>query len=322
MDPTPVHEKTARPTAPYTRAPSCTRDPPNPIVSWGTHMKFVPRYDNVDPNSLSASDLAILTQNRIELVASDAAPTWTYETRRYAQPILDYLYLGPSTVVRKREWLQDQGITMIIGARDTRQASLNIMDFGQVAKELGIEARYIDVSGVHELNNAFPLAIRMINEHMLRIYREQAMGTSNMDMNRDMESEDIVIDQANFRRGKILVFCETGNERSASIVCAYLMAVFGMNVSEACQFVNYKRFCVGMNENVRHILQAYEDILRAQRTVHQHELKSPLVAFRKAHKRGIEETVENVHAKDNDMTTGIDHERFVGREVFQPFVDN
>ncbi|KAI1161760.1 protein-tyrosine phosphatase-like protein [Nemania serpens] len=316
----------ARPTAPYTkRAPS----PPALLIppgDWATPVKIVPRYDNVDPAALSARDLAIITQNGLEQVAYDSAPHWAYESRRVAQPILDFLYLGPLNVVRNRPWLREQGITMVLAARDSRQAGMNLMAVDSLARDLGIEAHAIDVAGYHELTRAFPSAVRIINDHMLRIYREQAVENLSVDARRDAT---MAISEASFRRGKVLVFCETGNNRSAAIVCAYLMAVLGMGAVQACQFVTYKRMCAYMDEDLKHTLVAYGDILLAQRTVHHHELGSvpvpvPVPAPKRT-KRGIEETID---ADGDDVMTGIDRhqgsdrDRFVGRVPFAPFVDN
>ncbi|KAJ8119617.1 hypothetical protein ONZ43_g3474 [Nemania bipapillata] len=231
---------------------------------------MVPTYDNVDPAALSPEDLAIITGNGTEQTAHDPIGAWTYTARHHAQPILDYLYLGPSTVMRNRQWLQDEGFTMILGARDKRQASLNMMSFDKLAEELGIEARCIDVEGVHELTSLFPVAIRTINNHMLRIHREQMAKISDM----NITGQGMANPQANYRRGKVLVFCETGNDRSASFVCAYIMAIFGKTFTQAYDFMCSNRLCAGMDDNVRHFLTAYEDILRAQRTVHQFESES------------------------------------------------
>ncbi|KAI1741246.1 phosphatases II [Xylaria scruposa] len=332
MDHVPLYIKTAKPAVPYDyRAPS---PPPIfiPSTGWGAPIKVVPRYDNIDPASLSARDLAIITQNGTEQIAHDATYQWTYESRRVAQPILDYLYLGPSTVVRDRQWLQEKGITMIIAVRDLRQASLNLMAFDELARELGIESRYVDASGDHELTHLFPAAVRTINDHVLRVYRDQAVQTSDVDVR--VESDAMVIDEARFRRGRVLVFCETGNDRSAGLVTAYLMAVLGVSAVQAMQFVNRKRFCVSMREDLKRALATYEDILLAQRTVHQHELGSgsSLVAAgsvsvsvaEKRTKRGIDDTMDD---DGDDGMTGIDvhqssdRDRFLGRADMTPFVD-
>ncbi|KAI0435907.1 phosphatases II [Xylaria telfairii] len=315
-----LYINTAKPAVPYNyRAPS---PPPIfiPCSNWGAPIKVVPRYDNVDPASLSAQDLAIITQNGTVQIAYDSAHHWTYQSRRRAQPILDYLYLGPSTVVRDRQWLREQGITMIVAVRDVRQASLNLMAFDELAQELGIESQYVDVSSDYELIHLFPTAVRRINDHMLRVYREQAVHTSDVKVDNDA----MVISKANFRRGKVLVFCETGNDRSAGMVGAYLMAVLGMDAITALQFINHKRFCVCVREGLKRALSAYEDILLAQRTVHRHELDSGSTRVQKRAKRGIDDTMDD---DGDDGMTGMDthqssdRDRFLGRADLTPFVD-
>ncbi|KAI1360567.1 phosphatases II [Xylaria arbuscula] len=323
MESAPLIYRSARPALPYTREalshpPILT--PQHPRYHYSMPMKVLPSYDNVDPLSLSKEDLAIITQNGLAQIAQDSANQWTYESRRAAQPVLDYLYLGPSTVARDRQWLRDQGITMILAARDAKQAGLNLMVYDKLAQELGIEAHYIDIASYSDLFSAFPSAIRIINDHMLRIYREQAVMTTKI----NAHTGDMVIDEASFRRGKILVYCETGNERSAGIVSAYLMAVLGMSTADVCQFITFKRFCVCMDEDLKRTLRSYEDILLAQRTVHQHEIAANAVFTGKRTKRGIEETVDD---DGDDGMTGMhqyqssDRDRFVGRE-FTPFIDD
>ncbi|KAI0100983.1 phosphatases II [Nemania sp. FL0031] len=320
MDAMPL--RMARPTSAYTRRPPSPPHISLPVITpMNQPIKVMPRLDKVDPAFLSDEELAIITQNRLVYVPHDLAGTWTYEYRHSAQPILDFIYLGPATVMRNRQWLQEQGITMILGVRDARHASLNLMNFDKVVQDLGIEAQYIDVSGYHELNGMFPSAIRLINNHMLHIYRDQAMGKSIA----HTENGEGPINPANFRRGKVLVFCETGNERSATIVCAYTMAVFGLSAFEAMQLVSHKRFCASMDAEFKYALIAYEDILQAQRTVHRHELGSGCTASPKLAKRGIDETTDD--DGDAGMTgmgqaNGSDRERFIGRAKLQPFVDN
>ncbi|KAI1300914.1 protein-tyrosine phosphatase-like protein [Xylaria venustula] len=320
------------PSALYIKAEPYTTKAPSPPPlhvphsSWSHPVKVLPRYDNVDPSSLSKEDLAIITQNGVEQVSIDAATNWTYESRRKAQTILDFLYLGPLSAARDIRWLRHEGITMILAARDYRLAGLGIMSVDSLAKEMGIEVRYVDVSNYQELIRAFPTAVRLINDHMLRIYREQAVETSREQAN-VRDNGTMVVDTAKFRRGKVLVFCETGNDRSAGVTCAYLMALLGMSAVEAFQFINYKRFCISMDEDLKQTLRNYEDILLAQRTVHQHEFRSNLINDRIPNnraKRGIDETVDEdgdggMTGMDSYMSS--DRDRFIGRDRFAPFID-
>ncbi|KAK7754121.1 hypothetical protein SLS62_003967 [Diatrype stigma] len=352
----------AVPTAPYSArppSPPSIHIPTPMLYNSNEPIKVVPSYDNIDPASLSLDDLQIITQNGKEQIAHDSATSWVYESRRTAQPILDYLYLGPASVARDRQWLRDHGITMLLAARDAQMAHVRLMAVDHVARELGIQAEHIDVSGYHELIRAFPTAVRKINDHMLSIYRRQALQreTSQVralqeqgqgagpDGGRAAGGGQMVIDEAKFRRGRVLVFCETGNERSAGIVVAYLMSVLGMDMVHACQFIHYKRFCVGLDEDLKQLLKNYEDILTAQRTVHRHEIDAKAAlegspdsstapasttttaattatTSSKKVKRGFEEAMDGGD-EDEDMADPVatDHERYLNREAFVPFVD-
>ncbi|KAI0152163.1 phosphatases II [Hypoxylon sp. NC0597] len=313
------------PAAPYyPRPPS-----PPPIVipapsAHKEHLKIVPSYEKVDPASLSADDLKIITQNYKEQLAHDSGTNWAYENRRFAQPILDFLYLGPLTLTRNHQWLRETGITMLLAARGSKLASIRLMAIDQVAQELGIQAEYVDVSTYNELVRAFPAVIRTINDHMLNVFRQQGINNTEM----EVEDGQMAIPSENFRRGKVLVFCETGNDLSAGVVVAYLMSVFGMSMIEACQFVHYRRFCVSISDELKYALKSYDEILSARRTVHRYELsnssKQNAVEFLKPRKskRGIEDTMDEdkeMGGTDNTMT--LDEDRFSNRPAFVPFID-
>ncbi|KAI1152745.1 protein-tyrosine phosphatase-like protein [Nemania diffusa] len=321
-EPMPPQILGATPTAPYSRTtPSVPLEHPPAALDWHRNKKIVPRWANIDPSSLTRQQLAVITQDRVEQVAHDVASTWTYASRREAHPVLEYLYLGPSNVARNRQWLKEKGITMIMGVRDTRQVGSNIMAYHHIAEEMHIEARYVDVSGSHELASAFPAAIRIINEHMLDIYHSQSVRPYPI-----TEGSTMMINEDIFERGRILVFCETGNERSASVVCAYLMSILGMPAVEAYQFLSCKRFCVSLDDTMKQILKAYEDILAAERMVHKFENDAnPVLVPPRGAKRAIEETVDvddNGLETSTDQTQGLDSERDAGRRGFQPFIDN
>ncbi|KAI1386727.1 phosphatases II [Hypoxylon trugodes] len=319
--------RNAIPAAPYSmRAPS-----PPPIVipapnlhHMSEYIKVVPDYEKVDPASLSPDNLKIITQNHREQLATDSAANWAYESRHVAQPVLDYLYLGPFGVVRDRQWLRDNGITMLLAARDSKMADIRLMVADKVAQELNIQAAYVDVSNYTELVRAFPKVVQTINDHMLRIYREQRLNSVGVETGEG----EMAIPSKTFRRGKVLVFCETGNDRSAGVVVAYLMSVFGMGLIEACQFVHFKRFCVSMTDELRFVLKSYEDIISAQRTVHRYELNSnsSLVDSDRVKISRSKRVIEDTMDEDEDMEGGgeplaIDQDRFLGRQTFVPFID-
>lgn len=68
-------------------------------------------------------------------------------------------------------------------------------------------------------------------------------------------------------RGKILVFCESGNERSTVLVCAYLMFVYGVDAVTAIHIVQSQRFCIDVKDEMKNMLLDLEAILVAERQV-------------------------------------------------------
>lgn len=184
--------------------------------------------------------------------------SWKYENRRTAQRVLPFLYLGPVTVANDMEFLQSNGITLVLAVRDSKTAQAKLLR-SKVAASLGIESRMIDVAGNQELIAAFPEGIQIINSHLSALYQK----------NREHSAQRLCAMENNSAEtpGKVLVYCETGNERSALLVAAYIMAMFSLNVIKAIQVVQAQRFAVGYDDYSKHILQAYDSILRAKRDV-------------------------------------------------------
>lgn len=315
----------AQPVAPYSSRPPSPPSvyiPGPPVHSAHNEMTVVPSYANVDPAQLTMDDLAIITGGKAQS-ARDTATHWNYADRRTAQPVLDYLYLGPSSIARDRAWLRDNGITMLLAARDARMAEARLMLVDKVAQELGIHAEHVDVTGNQDLIAALPGVIRSINDHILSVYRRQAQPLAQG------ENNGAVVDWSTFKRARVLVFCETGNERSATIVIAYLMTVFGMDMVQACQFVHYRRFCISMDEDMKWLLQTFEGILSAKKTVNQQHMLAArdnnlAVPRNSKSKRGYDETV----ADDSDGNESAGHyhsshdkDRYQDRAAFVPFVD-
>lgn len=282
----------------------------------------LPAYEGVGGQDLTQDDLKKITQ--VSHTAVDLTRNWKYENRREAQLITPFLYLGPSIAAKDVRFLQVEGITMLLVIRDTKSAQARVLSGDKVATQLGIASAAVDVSGSQELIAAFPSAIKTINDHLLSIYRQQALtGTGHSDGN-------IIIDQSTFKRGKVLVFCESGNERSASVVAAYMMTVYGMDLVAAIQFVQSQRFCIALDDQMKGLLLSFQDILEAQRAVQ--KWKSAAVApesvtpnptafdsMRRNSKRHIEDTMDV--EMEVDVSGEMDDGRFEGRSSFKPFLD-
>ncbi|KAF2231091.1 phosphatases II [Viridothelium virens] len=178
---------------------------------------------------------------------ADSPPSticWNYENRRQAQKILPFLYLGPMNAVSDRDFLRRENITMLLAIRPTSTTKSLILNRAlSMAEKLELQKGTVDVATMPELIAAFPMATRTINEHMLHM-RQNSMA------------------------GKVLVFCETGNDRSAAVVVAYLMQMFAdMDLVRAIQQVQARRFCINVDDSMKHLLSSYWEILKAKQDV-------------------------------------------------------
>ena len=250
--------------------------------------------------------MKIITQNHHVV---DATQSWKYEMRRKAQVIQPFLYLGPSAATRDLDFMRAEGITMLLVIRNTMTAQASLLSGDKVASTLGIQAAAVDVAGNPELIAAFPRACKIINDHLIAVYRQSLINNS-------MNPESPI------RSGKVLVFCESGNERSAAVAAAYLMTVYGLDTVSAIQYVQSQRFCVAYDDPLKHLLLTYENLLDAQRSVLEATPPTSLVFGEGAQakpKRRREDTSEDDAAMCLDDQD--DEERFANRSGFVPFRD-
>lgn len=305
-------------------------EPPNIIVpptSTTDTVIVAPTYHGVGGDEITEADLRVITQTKFTPV--DHSTNWKYEHRRFAQKILPFIYLGPWEVLKtQQDFIRNEGISMLLVIRDRTTANAGLMNPKKYAEQLGILYGSIDVQDNQELITAFPHAVKIINDHLINCYRQQ-VGTAG---------SNIGSDQTSFRMGKILIYCESGNERSAAVAAAYLLAMYKVTLVSALQLIQAARFCVSFDEGMKNLLKSYEDILLAQRIVHaaQKQTKDagaefsqlPLqpnlqvanmtVSFinmstgRRNGKRGRDD--------DDDDEMVDDSDRFLGRPTFQPFL--
>lgn len=293
------------------RNDSLTTRPPSPpyvhvptMIGHPTHPANTITPAPSGPGQLTPQTVARITGNRPQVICgARASDTWQYEHRRRAQPILDFLYLGPLAVVRDHAWLQKEGITMIYAVRDGIMAGRRLMTVEKAVADLHLDAAYLDMNSRQDLIRSFPSAVERINAHML----QRANNT---------ESDN---DNNGTGGGKVLVVCETGNERSATLVAAYVMAMYGRDMIGAVQFVGLQRFCTNLDEEAKQLLLSYEHLLEAGRMTASARLQEtaaqePPTASRK---RGIEATMD----EDEDGDVSMDGGRFTARAAFVPYME-
>ncbi|MCJ1370429.1 hypothetical protein MMC20_001642 [Loxospora ochrophaea] len=263
-----------------------------------------------------------------DFVTTNNIMDWRYEERRKAQAILPFLYLGPLSAARDRQYLQNEGITMVLAVRNTMSAHARLLG-SKAPVELGIQCHNIDVTGNQELIAAFPVAVEAINAHLSAMYRSQQSKNANIDQSRQGDERSTP--------GKVLVFCESGNERSAGVVAAYIMAMYSIDLIKSIQLVQAQRFCVSFDDPLKTLLQTYESILRAKRDVAQWQT---IIQAGKAERSLVEDrerrnerlnvyemvkttkrSINQAYDMDTDSDDGYDGARFEARPSNPPFED-
>jgi serine/threonine/tyrosine-interacting protein len=296
--------------------------PPRIVVPPPTLATEVPELhvSRVDP--AEEDDTNFLKEMNLEsIIARNTLLDWSYERRRRAQMILPWLYLGPLTAAKDREWLKSEGITMVLAVRSQNNSLMGAM---KIARETCGQVESVEAASYFTLIGQLSHTTKMINQHVAKVRRmTEASGNPQL--------------------GKVLVFCESGNEKSAAVVAAYLMETLDdFDFIKSMQVCQAQRFCVNFDDSIKNILQNHWDILIARRSVansraallnstaltnglqqiaqqgaQQDRLQAPQNSSLKV-KRSVEDMDD-----DMDMSDGGDSSdvlRFTGRDV-TPFMD-
>ena len=216
---------------------------------------------------------------------------------------------------------------MVIAVRNTMSAQAQLLG-SKAAQELGIDTKMIDVAGNQELIAAFPKAIEAINAHLSAMYQQdQVRGTQAAATGQAQSPPSVP--------GRVLVFCESGNERSATLVTAYIMAMYATDLIKAIQIVQAQRFAVAFDDSLRNLLSTYEIMLKAKRDVVQADNRllgmsggnrdpGASVGSDSGARKGSKRTFDDSYDDDMDMDKGdvhLDYGRFVTRDGSAPFQD-
>ena len=215
---------------------------------------------------------------------------------------------------------------MVIAVRNTKSAQAQLLG-SKAAQDLGIDTKMIDVAGNQELIAAFPRAIEAINSHLSTRYQQEQVR----------RTQAAATGQAHLQStpGRVLVFCESGNERSATLVTAYIMAMYATDLIKAIQIVQAQRFAVAFDDSLRNLLLTYETILKAKRDVVQADNRligvpggigdpGASVASNTRAGKGSKRTFDDTYDDDIEMDGGnvhLDYGRFEMRDGSAPFQD-
>lgn len=269
----------------------------------------------VPPPMLNANSLPQITLNAIKdasflntisynnIITQNALLEWKYERRREAQLVLPYLFMGPLTAAKDEAYLRKEGITLLLGVRQKGPYKEVMAGAMRKAREIGIESHTVDLSSNQDLIHSFPETSMLIYSHVATRYQQTG------------------------QLGKALVFCESGNERSAGVVAAYLMETHeDVDYIKAMQLVQAQRFCVNFDDSMKRLLQGYWDILCARRAVAAGQANGGAAGsgMTNGHANGMAtKPKRGLERDDDDMMEGAemdDVERFEGR-TFAPFTD-
>ncbi|KAH8725678.1 hypothetical protein GQ44DRAFT_706908 [Phaeosphaeriaceae sp. PMI808] len=262
-------------------------------------------------------DLAFLKEmNLNDTIEKNTLMEWAYERRRQAQMILPWLYLGPMVAAKDHAFLTREGITMVLAIRARENSMMGAIN---AARQVCAEVATIEVPTFHQLICRFAETSRMINMHVAQHRQTSLKETGQPTL------------------GKVLVFCESGNEKAAAIVAAYMMTTLTeFDHVQAMQVCQAQRFCVNFDDILKNMLRSYWDILQARRLVAADNaaalIDDPQGSANMKHHDPIQphtsakskRTIDHlIHDDDVDMEGSVDPSdalRFAGRDV-TPFQD-
>jgi serine/threonine/tyrosine-interacting protein len=224
-----------------------------PLATWnhtengGSDYSLGPLVSHSDP----AVNIDFVDARECSKMVNDKnGHNWNYAMRREAQAILPFLYLGPYVAAKDKEFLRQEGITMVLGITPPGTGVLTIGAM-KAAAELGIAKATIEVAQARELISVFPTAWRTINMHLREMHNRAQLNPAG-----------------GIPPGKVLIFCQTGCDISAGVAAAYLIETFAhMDYIKACQVCSTRRFSCAFDDNLKQLLRTYSDILHARRGV-------------------------------------------------------
>jgi protein-tyrosine phosphatase len=286
-------------------------------------MTIRSRLESVNGGFMTEMERTIITQNA-DLQAYNVSVYWDYPMRHDAQKVTPWLYVGPRSVIKeKRDFLEKEGITKIVILHESALTNLMGTFARNASQSLGIECDCVIADSALYLIRQFPDIFQNINAHLVKVYQDQAAAG---------------VDGANIKRGKVLVVCQTGNDRANVVAAAYLMATYSCDMAEAVQFVCMNRFCCDFNEDSKRALLSWGDIIGARSAVRNARVTAAVAGGQltgpSGSPHGKKRTIHETESMDEDRGDGfvasatdaftqdtMDAGRFLGREAFKPFVE-
>jgi dual specificity phosphatase 12 len=185
----------------------------------------------VDLRCLDTSSSQVSCKRSVHTVQEAAAPT----------KILEFLYLGSVKDAQDPAFLSAHHIRYIINVSQE--------EYWSVDKRVQIFTFKVDDCATADIGSLFSPTRSLINNVRERYYRSVAAGKAS--------------------RPAVLVHCQKGRSRSATIVLAYLIYTNGWSVAEAMKYVATRRPCVepniGFMEELRKLQESFSTEERTRR---------------------------------------------------------
>ncbi|KPI90667.1 putative dual-specificity protein phosphatase [Leptomonas seymouri] len=180
----------------------------------------------VDLHNLDAFSSHISCKRSTRTVTEDVPPT----------QILRFLFLGSVKDAQDSDFLAKHNIRYIINVSQE--------EYWSVDKRLQIFTFKVDDSATADIASLFTPTRSLINSVRDRYYRSEAAGKTS--------------------RPAVLVHCQKGRSRSATIVLAYLIYTNGWSVAEAMRYVVTRRPCAEPNIGFMEELRKLQESLPAE----------------------------------------------------------
>ncbi|KAJ2321052.1 hypothetical protein GGI00_006127 [Coemansia sp. RSA 2681] len=162
-------------------------------------------------------------------------PAWSHDDRYDGQAIVPHVIIGPYSLVRKQDFMQQAQVTYVICIRDPSERM-----FLREIPLPNVEFCFLDVPADVNKSNIIP-HFNQVNE-LLR----QAIGHGRT----------------------TLLCCSDGIDKSASFMSAFLMSTYELSALNAITFVQNRRYCATPSpQGYRIKLLEYELLCAAQKSV-------------------------------------------------------
>ncbi|KAF8472145.1 hypothetical protein BDZ91DRAFT_791154 [Kalaharituber pfeilii] len=244
----PPSRNTSTPSA----SPALPSSPGGPGPGSGGFFHPHPHSPSLSPAAGAAAATSAPTLASL-LASAGALQEWKYEYRREAQQMVPWLWLGPVAATRNKEWLAARGITLLLAVRSPmtakRKANGRLRDRRTPFAASNSRPSFDPSAPLTPQSTTTP---SFTNTSPRPPYRGCCRQPHHCPLRLPRST---------------LVFCESGNEKSAVVVASYLMQHFGASVIQAVQIVQGKRFSVGFDDSMKFALTAYEPIWRSWREV-------------------------------------------------------